>query len=482
MSESENTRFNSIRFARESVSYSNPTIKTPNRYSKTQITSYLENPYKYTTQLQEVSSFLRYNNGVYNRIIKYFCGLPTFDYMLYPIEVDGKASSSGERLQKSYIETASYVQKVNPKYNFQWFLERLLTSGELYLYKIEDKQSIVYKEMPTDMCRITSIEDNVCKYAVDLRKVTSKGIYESMPEEIQRLGDRYNEGGIKNEELIDNSWYELDDKNACAFNIISQFLAKGFPPFLYLFDGLMHVDEMKQMQFTSANANNLKIIHQKIPMDDKGELLVDYDLIQEYHSSTKRNLPDGIAITTNPLDLEAITLSRTGSEAINQRSEALESLYDDAGINSELFNGNKNTTEAIATGVRVDEMYIMNAISLFENFINYEIVQNKKSTQWRVKMMRTTYFTKDENIKRSRENLVYGGSRLEFLAMQGLSPLESVNILKGERALGIDELMIPQQSSHTLSSADAGNQGGRPTKEESDTTSTVAKSPESEKQ
>ena len=476
MSENENSRYSSLRFARESVSFTNPTVKTPNRYSKTQITSYLENPYKYSSQLQEVSSFLRYNNGLYNRIIKYFSGLPTFDYMLYPLEVDGKASSTGEKLQKSYLETASYVQKVNPKYNFQWFLERLLTNGELYLYKIEDKQSIVYKEMPADMCRIVSIEDNVCKYAVDLKKINTKGIYESMPEELQKLGDRYNEGGIKAEDLIDSSWYELE-KNAYAFNLISQFLAKGFPPLLYLFDGLMHVEEMKQLQFTSANANNLKIIHQKIPIDDNGELLIDYDLIQEYHSSTKRNLPDGIAITTNPLDLQALTLSRTGAEAINQRNDALESLYNDAGINSELFNGNKSTTEAIATGVRVDEMYVMSAIGMFENFLNYEITQNKKSSHWRVRMMRTTYFTKDEHVKRCRENLALGGSRLEFLAMQGFSPLEGLNTLKGERALGIDEIMIPQQTSHTMTTS---NEGGRPTKQESDDTSTVAKTPEKE--
>lgn len=478
MSESENTKFSNLRFARDSVSYSNPTIRTPKRYSKTQVTSYLENPYKYSNQLQEISTFLRYNNGIYNRIIKYFSELPTFDYMLYPIEVDGKVSSSGEKLQKSYFESASYLQKVNPKYNFQWFLDRLLTSGELYLYKIEDKQSIVYKEMPADMCRIVSVEDNVCKYAIDLKKVNTKGIYETMPEEIQKLGDRYNEGGMKEDDLIDTSWYELE-KGAYAFNIISPFLSKGFPPFLYLFDGLMHVDEMKQLQFTSAKANNLKIIHQKIPMDENGELLIDVELVQEYHSSTKRNLPEGIAITTNPLDLQSITLSRTGAEAINQRSDALESLYDDAGINSELFNGNKNTTEAIATGVRVDEMYVMNAIGMFENFLNYEITQNKKSSYWRVKMMRSTYFTKDENVKRCRENLTYGGSRLEFLAMQGFSPLEGYNTLKGERALGLDEIMVPQQSSHTMTS---GDEGGRPTKKESDDTSTVAKNPEKDKE
>lgn len=475
MSEENQKRFEQQRFARDSVSYKTPSIKLPKKYSKQQILRYLEDPFKNSAPLQEVSAYLKFNNGVYNRMIKYFAGIPTFDCMLYPTEVNSKKATTGEKLIKSYQETSLYIEKVNPKYNLNWFLERILQNGELYTYKIEDAQSIVYKEMPTDLCRISSVEDNICKYSIDLRKVTSKGIYETMPPEIQKLGDRYSQGGIKAEELVDGGWYELD-KNAVAFNCISQFLAKGFPPFSYLFDGLMHLDEMKQLHFNSAKANNLKIIHQRIPIDDDGELLIDYDLVKEYHDSTKRNLPDGIAITTNPLDLQSITLSRNGAEAINQRSEALESLFDDAGVNSELFNGSKSSNEAIATGIMVDEMFVNNIVRMFENFLNYEISQNKKTSAWRVKICNSTFFSKDEHIKRSRENLAYGGSRLEYLAVQGFTPLQAYNTLKGEQALGIDQVMVPQQSSHTLSTSD---DNGRPSKQEGDSdTGGQARTPE----
>ena len=464
------------RFAKESVSYNTPSVRTPRKYSKQNILTYLESPFKNSVALQEVSAYIRYNNGVYNRLIKYFANMPTFDCMLYPLEVDSKKATSGEKLMKSYQETARYLESLNPKYNLRWMLDALLQDGELYLYRIEDKQSVIYKQMPTDLCRITSVEDNVCKYSIDIRKLNTKTIYDTMPEEIKKISDRYQTGGIKADELIDNAWYELQE-NAIAFNAISQFLAKGFPPFSYLFDGLMHLDEMKQLHFNSANANNLKLIHQRVPIDEDGELLIDYELVEEYHKSTKRNLPDGIAITTSPLDLQSITLSRTGAEAINQRNDALESLLDDAGVNSEIFNGSKSTNEAIAMGVKVDEMFINNIIAMFENFLNYEISQNKKTSAWRVKLFYSTYFSKDEYIKRSRENLQYGGSRLEYLAVQGFTPLQGFNVLKGEQALGIDQVMIPLQSSHTMTSED---KNGRPSKEDSDNTDSVAKTPENQ--
>lgn len=203
-------------------------------------------------------------------------------------------------------------------------------------------------------------------------------------------------------------------------------------------------------------------------------------MVEEYHKSTKRNLPDGIAITTNPLDLQSITLSRTGAEAINQRNDALESILDDAGVNSEIFNGSKSTTEAIAKGVKVDEMFINNIISMFENFLNYEIAQNKKSSSWRVKMFNSTHFSRDEYIKRSRENLQYGGSRLEYLAVQGFTPLQGYNVLKGEQILGIDKILIPQQTSHTMSTNTSSDDNGRPSKEESDIEGIDATTPEKE--
>ena len=89
-------------FAKDSVSYSTPSIKSPKKYSKQNILTYLESPFKNSSSLQEASAYIRYNNGVYNRIIKYFASMPTFDCMLYPIEVDSKKSTSGEKLMKSY--------------------------------------------------------------------------------------------------------------------------------------------------------------------------------------------------------------------------------------------------------------------------------------------------------------------------------------------------------------------------------------------
>lgn len=462
-------------FAKESVSLKQPSYRQPSRIDKNTLLGYLENPYRNATKLQEASIYLKHTNGLYNRILKYYTNMPTFDHMLYPWEIDEKKkSASADKLLKSYIETAQFIEKINPKFNCRWFLGKLFDCGELYVYKLEDSNGIVWKEMPNDMCRISSYENGISRFAIDLSKLNTQAIYDTMPKDIQSLGDKFKKGSIKADKLQDNSWYELE-KNAYAFNIISPYMSKGFPPFSYLFDGLMYVDEMKNLQFENAENENLKIIHQKIPMDETGELLIDYDLIEEYHQATKRNLPRGIAITTNPLDVNALTLMRSGSQFVNHRTEALNSLYDDAGINSDLFNGNSKNTETVASGIKIDEMMVFDALKMFENFINFEITSNKKSSVWRVKILDTTFFNRENEIKTTRENLAFGGSRFHALSSCGYTPLQSMNILKGEQALGIDSIMIPAQSSHTMTT----DEGGRPSKEDNpDQTSGQSTKPE----
>ncbi|QPW59095.1 hypothetical protein IRP63_14830 (plasmid) [Clostridium botulinum] len=72
-------------------------------------------------------------------------------------------------------------------------------------------------------------------------------------------------------------------------------------------------------------------------------------------------------------------------------------------------------------------------------------------------MLNTSYFNADDKFKIAKDSLAYGGSRMEFFALKGFSPLETVNILKAEQTIGLDDLLIPAKTSHTLSDKDRGN-------------------------
>ena len=61
----------------------------------------------------------------------------------------------------------------------------------------------------------------------------------------------------------------------------------------HLFDKIYRVDEIEDDELSSTAADNLKIIHMRIPTNEEGELMMDVDVINQYHQAAKQNLPKG---------------------------------------------------------------------------------------------------------------------------------------------------------------------------------------------
>ena len=420
------------------------------RITRKNLRKALENPYASNNveTLQQASMLLKATNGIYKRVLNYNSYMFTHDYTIYPVEVDRLKNAS--KIQKSYSEAAQFTEKYNLKYNAAWIKDRVLEQGELYIYEVEDSNGIVLQEIPNSFCKMTSIEDNVSKYAINLKKLNDKNIL-SFPKEIQVLYKRYKNGSIKEKDLIDKDFYELKD-NAFAFSL-DRFSPKGIPYYCTIFDDLMELEDMKDLKSQNAIIESIKLIHQKFPVDkDTGVSLIDFDVITQYHNATKSTLPTGTAVTTNPLDLQALHLSDSNSKISNDVCHARDMIYDSAGVNSELFNGNKSTTEAIAMGIVADNLVSKPLNLIITNWINYKLKKKKfGGVTWAIKFLDTTEFNRDKKVGLAKEAMAFGGSRLEFLAASGYTPLQGLSVLKLESMLGLDELMIPQASSHTQS-------------------------------
>ena len=409
--------------------------------------------------LQQASRILKATNGIYKRVLNYHSCMYTHDYMIYPVEFDKIKNPT--KMQKAYVEAAQYIEKFNLKHNSPWIKERTLETGELYIYKIEDSNGIILQEIPNTFCKITSVENDVSKYAINLKKFNDRNIL-SFPKEIQNLYKRYKNGTIKEKDLIDKSYYELKDK-AVAFNL-DRFAPKGVPYYCTIFDDLMELEDMKDLKSQNAVIESIKLIHQKFPIDkEDAHSLIDFDVITQYHNATKSTLPNGTAVTTNPLDLQALYLSDSNSKIGTNVIQARDSIYDSAGVNSELFNGNKSTTEAIAMGIIADNLVAKPLNAMIVNWINNELRKKKiGGFTWAIKLLDVTEFNKEKRISAAKEGMAFGGSRLEYLATSGYTPLQGLSVLKMESMLGLDELLVPQASSHTQSGADK----GRPSKAE----------------
>lgn len=439
-----------ISFATNSISVIGQYTVRPRYIQRQQLRTMMVNPYLNWEGLQGISSLLIANNGDYQRLVKYFGSMARFDHILYPLATNGKVVQKNNNFEKSYLEASQLVQKMNLRHNCRWWANRLIEQGELFLYKIEDNSGIVYQEIPSFICRANRVENGVIRYQIDLARIDLY-LLATLPLEIQNMYQKKSDG------LFEFNWYDVSN-NGVAFNIWGNSLPHGIPYLSFLFDKLLLVEDFEDMNEDLTKVDNLKIIHQTIPTNDQGEVLMDEDLVATYHNATKKNLPKGVTITTNPLAMESLSLQSNGNEnarGLNYLNSAQASVYNSAGVNVGLFNGDTTNSVLLQAGIVADEQIAIDMLLMFENYINVDLAKRKiAGTTWQIKMFDTTCFNREMRIADARANLSLGGSKMEFLSISGFTPLESYQVLKTEQLLGFNDMFMPVQTSYTMTNSE----------------------------
>ena len=402
---------------------------------------------------------LKKTNGIYQEILDYQSNMLTNDHMLIPISVDRVKTKV--KMAKALSDQSIFLSRYNVKYNTNWIISRVLEQGELYIYKLETSDGIVLQEIPASFCKISRKYNNIFRFAIDLNSLNDTTI-SYMPKEIQLAYKKFNKNkSNKNSKIIDNSFYEVGE-NGVAFPL-EENATKCIPYYSTIFDDLIELEDKKDLKSQNDILSAIKLIHQKLPYDKaNGKVLVNSKQAATIHNATKASLPKGTAIVTHHLDMEVLNLSDKDSKLDESIDQATDQAFQNAGKNLELFNGKKNNTEAIVSGIVVDSLIPMRIQAMVANWLNYELSKNKKQgVQFKIKFIESTHFNKDTKVKAARENMAFGGSQLEFIATQGYEPNDGLSLLKMEKLLELDELLTPKKSSHTLSKNDV----GRPTKE-----------------
>ncbi len=433
-------------FSKDLIAITAPTAQRRRKYTRKQIRTFLQDPFKNYDKLQDVSQYLKATGGNYFRIIKYLADILTFDYFIYP---NSKAKmDKKDGLLKQYTNAAQILEKMNIKYNLRWILERIIENGEIYLYEIEDSKGIVYKELPPNFCRISAIDKGVYLYEINLNKITDT-ILDSFPIEIQNA---YNSRGS-----YEDGWYPVSDKGF-AFNAIGNY-AHGFPILCMMFDDVMGLEDTKDLIEGKTKLDSIKLVHQKIPLDNENEPVFDQDIARIYHNATKKGLPEGVSITTNPLEITAIPFDKAANREFDSIERAERNIWNSSGISDMVFNNNKASGEALKRSIIADEMLMYPFLYMFGNFINTRI----ETTKFSLSFLETSYFNRDDKLKVHKDMLAYGASRVHFLALQGYEPIQILNMIRFEQeVLDIDKYLIPKQTSHTMTDGEK----GRPTQED----------------
>lgn len=434
------------------------------KYNKTQIESFLKNPDKNAQQLQEMSLFL-YNVSLnYKRLIDYLCLLSTDNYWLSPNDT---AVDNIEIFKQSYIDTA---RKYN-RYSFKNILPNIrhtvFLKGVYYGVCYESKESFCLKELRTEYCKISSLEDGVYFFSFDL------DFFATYPKLLKEYGKDFEKAyriykgdaelGIPADKT--KRWFE--PKNQICVKLDNSQTDYALPYFVGLFPAILEIDIYKEIKKDKAVLDNYKVLAMQMETDDNGIPNMEFEAAQKYYQQAAQNLPEGVGLILSPFKISDFSLQSSGTSDSDIAEEATKMFWENAGVSSLLFGlGDKPTSQSLELSIRPDEALVFNVNENISKAFNTKYRKTNPDYMFSLNILEQSRFNQNQLIDSLTKSATYGlPVKSKLLAAQGLSPLDVLTMSYLEdTVLGFTEQMLrtPLLQSSTMS---PDNEAGRPTNE-----------------
>ena len=411
------------------------------------IQSALNDPYKNSNRLQQQSENMRVFNGTLKEIQFYKANVLTYDHYLLPIDTSkykGKSDKFFKDLRRAAIELDKYqIKTLCP-----WVVESELRKGEIYLYGQDGAETKTFFKMPEDICKMTHVESFVTGYSIKLSGISEKTLG-YFPNDIQKLWKKYKAGNLKNDKNFTDDYYKLDIKKAVAFS--PEILeSKGIPYYSGLLLDLSRIKDLSDLNMSNAESDNFKLIHQMIPSDDEGKISVEYNEALAYHQAVKNAVCDGIGVVSSPYKIDSITLQNNSAKNYDYLTNLRNELFNASGVDSSLFNSeNRNNNQGVIYSANVDAMLSKNLLNRIAIWLNHDFKNNTILKNFRIVFVDSTIYDKEAKIASISSRLSTFDSKLEYLALKGLTPLEAINVLQLEDNVDFSNMMKPLANSHS---------------------------------
>lgn len=444
------------------------------KHSKQDVIKFLENPEANEKELRNISKHLFIVSSHYSRLIQYFANMPLFYYVLSPTGTDLSDIASDvkkkKNFTKNYMDLCRFLDNMNFQHEFKKILRVIFREDIFFGYEHTNEDTYFIQQLPSDYCKITSIEDGCYNFHFDFS-------YFSNNETIlkngysQEFADKYEafkkDSGLK--------WQEINAEKSICVKVNEDFISPILP-FVGVLESLYDIVDFKSLKKAKEEINNHKFIKMEIPMlgDD---FAIDKDTAEEYYEQLSNVLPENIGLIMSPMEMDGINFPASATES-DSVGEAERDYWAAAGVSQLLFNSEKSSTASIGNSIKSDEDIVFSVLRSFERWVNrkikYESNSNKKfKNGFKFKFLDITIFNQKEYADRILKLAQYGVPvKTMAAASVGYSPIDTVNMSTLENdILNYSDSFIPLSSSHTQSESEgATDEGGSPTKDEDDLT------------
>ena len=404
-------------------------------------------------QQKQLSRNYFYKDGFYRRILIYYATLLTYTGILIPNPSIGKNLSTNF-IQKKYYSAVDYVERMNVKAFCENCTLRALIDGSYYGIIIEqDKNVFSVLDLPGNFCCSRCkdnygndlIEFDVTYFNTIMDKNSRKEALNTYPKVISNHYKKYRDG------KTNNKWVFIPADIGICFPMFD-----GRPLFLNVIPATIDYEESVETERERDLEEIRKIIVQKIPHLNDGQLLFEPEEAEEMHRGAVGMLKGNknISVLTTYTDVDSIVSKTSGENGANNLEKMVNNIYYQSGASGQLFATNSNLS--LETSIKNDMAMMMHMAHKLENFITNMVNKLYANTNitFKYTILPISYYNNDKYMDSSFKLAGSGYSFLLPALASGLSQRDLCNLKELENdVLKLGEKLIPLTSSYTQSAS-----------------------------
>lgn len=457
--------------------------RTFQTYSRDTLRTYLKSPKAYESQIRNLSRYLYRLCYEYRRICYFYATMICGDvFNIIPIS---DKDQTGEDLVDKWYETLVRWQRLDFKSELTKLLLVAWREDTVYGYVYDDSDqeggTCFYQILDGDYCRISSIEQGVFRYAFDFSYFRSHSTYlEYWDSEFKSKYEAYEKDATLR-------WQELDPERQICFKINADDPTMDYPPFASLFESIISNIDLQALKTAKDELSAYKLLVARLkPLtgtNNPDDFEVDPITALKYYQKFADELPECVNACISPLPIEPIEFKDLNTtDDTDMISSSLSNLFKRVGG---VILDNDKTGSTIYEAQIIADMELAHGtlvpqINRYLNlYFNYVLGDDHSLIKYIEGVCPYTRKNKRKELLESAQN---GLTRMKIAILDGDTPLETISSLKLERALGLEELMIPLSTSYTQSSSETDPiNGGAPEKDETDLTDEGSSTREADK-
>ena len=477
--EKSRARFAAVKDIMQLIDLTQNKTQSYTTYSKDSLRTYLKNPASESNQknLRKLSEYLYTVSYIYRRLILNKAN--QFDaksFIAYPkLNDNGEVEDSS---YQNYIKVNNCVQNMRLETQIRKCLVKAWLDDVVYGFCYGDPESngeFMIHILDPDYCKISSQSyySGKINFAFDFSFFNgSNSFYLDVYDPIfKKMYNKYSSDSSLR-------WQELPPEKTFCIKINDDNLNYPIPPLSGLFNSLIDLVDLSQIQAVKDELSAYKLIWAKIPTiqgsKEVDDFAIDLELANQFYEKLVGIIPDGIAIGLSPMELDSIDFEKDAANDTNIVNKALANLLESNG--DIVLNSNRITNStSFKFAMMAESMTAMSVVSQFNTWINFYIKNNLSVEDVIVEFSDISKYFKEDKIEQLLKLAQYGlPVKTQMASLLGINPAKcrSLEYLEDKLGLSKTKWIAPLVSSNVQSSLTENGDGsdGAPVKDDGELT------------